>query len=54
MKLNILRLALLIISCYASVNFEIEKKVILKLHHLKHNYHFNKDSIAFTSQLSND
>ncbi|MCF7561043.1 nuclear transport factor 2 family protein [Sabulilitoribacter multivorans] len=31
-----------------------EKDKILKLHHLQRDYHFNKDSIAFANQLSNN
>lgn len=34
------------------VDFKIEKEAILKLHHAQRDYHFNKDSIAFANQLS--
>lgn len=34
------------------VNLAEEKAKILKLHHLQRDYHFNKDSVAFANQLS--
>ncbi|EDP72276.1 hypothetical protein FBALC1_14282 [Flavobacteriales bacterium ALC-1] len=35
-----------------NVDFDLEKEQILKLHNAQRNYHFNKDSIAFANQLS--
>ena len=35
-----------------NVNFSHEKKKILELHNAQRDYHFNKDSIAFANQLS--
>ena len=56
MKPNILLLLLMtiIISCHKQNDFdkEKEKEKILKLHNLQRAYHFNKDSIAFANQLS--
>jgi hypothetical protein len=36
------------------VDFTSAKEAILKLHHAQRDYHFNKDSIAFANQLSDD
>ncbi len=36
------------------LDLEAEKEKILKLHKLQRNYHFNKDSIAFANQLSDN
>ena len=35
-----------------NVNFSHEKEKILELHNAQRDYHFNKDSIAFANQLS--
>ena len=47
-------LMLFAVSCQTKneVNTEIEKQRILELHNLQREYHFNKDSIAFADQLS--
>lgn len=37
-----------------SIDFEHEKLQILKLHNAQRDYHFNKDSIAFANQLSDN
>lgn len=34
------------------VSFEEEKEKILAMHHAQRDYHFNKDSIAFANQMS--
>lgn len=36
-----------------NADFAIEKEQILRLHNAQRDYHFNKDSIAFANQLSN-
>ncbi len=36
------------------IDFELEKEQILKLHNAQRDYHFNKDSIAFSNQLSDN
>ncbi len=45
---------ILIVSCTNSdqLNIESEREKILQLHHLQREYHFNKDSISFANQLS--
>ncbi|MEO1031841.1 MAG: hypothetical protein AAFX55_10580 [Bacteroidota bacterium] len=47
-------LVITLISCngHPKVDLELEKKQVLKLHHAQRDYHFNKDSIAFANQLS--
>ena len=54
MKFSILLLVLFIASCSNQSSFDKDKetKAILKLHNLQRNYHFNKDSISFVNQLS--
>ena len=44
----------LTVSCKESgqLNLEAEKEKILQLHKLQREYHFNKDSISFANQLS--
>lgn len=51
-----LAIGLIISSCNTKqpVNLEAEKAQILKMHHAQRDYHFNKDSIAFANQLSDD
>lgn len=46
----------LLISCNDTkrVDFELEMSKILELHHTQRDYHFNKDSIAFVNQLSDN
>lgn len=46
----------LIVSCNKPIQFNesVEKEKILKLHHAQREYHFNKDSIAFANQLSDN
>lgn len=34
------------------ISFEEEKEKILTMHHAQRDYHFNKDSIAFANQMS--
>lgn len=56
MRITVL-LCIIIISILAcnsesGVDFEKEKQQILELHHLQRDYHFNKDSVAFANQLS--
>ena len=57
-QINLLLLLNLVIlySCNQSVNIDLEqeKTKILELHHLQRDFHFNKDSIAFVNQLSDD
>jgi len=36
------------------VDFTLEKEQVLKLHHAQRDYHFNKDSIAFANQFSDN
>ena len=47
---------LLFFSCRETIekNFDNEKDKILKLHYAQRDYHFNKDSIAFANQLSDN
>lgn len=56
MKLDfsILLLMILLLSCTRQSQFDKEKETreILKLHNLQRDYHFNKDSIAYADQLS--
>ncbi len=49
-------LILLVISCNKTekISLSEEKKKILKLHKAQRDYHFNKDSIAFVNQLSDN
>ena len=57
MKIFLLTLVLvLFFSCNKSQKISIsdEKDKILKLHNEQRNYHFNKDSIAFANQLSDN
>lgn len=53
-KYLILSLTLLLFSCSQQSQFDKEKATeeILKLHNLQRDHHFNKDSIAFANQLS--
>ena len=55
-SISLVSVFLLIISCNTShqIDLEKEKEAILKLHHLQRDYHFNKDSIAFANQLSDN
>lgn len=55
-KLTLLLLLLLIQSCDTTkpVDLEKEKEKILAMHHAQRNYHFNKDSLAFANQLSDN
>ena len=50
----ILILTITCLSCENKPSFDLEKEKeeILKLHHIQRDYHFNKDSIAFANQLS--
>lgn len=52
----ILILSLLVVSCKTQTQFDYdkEKQAILTLHNKQRDYHFNKDSIAFANQLSNN
>lgn len=56
MRFNIciLLLTILLISCTGPSSFDREQETreILKLHNLQRDYHFNKDSISFANQLS--
>ena len=36
------------------VSLSVEKEKILEMHHAQRDYHFEKDSVAFANQLSND
>ncbi len=59
MRFNILTLLfiiLLVSSCTAENQFDEKKETneILKLHNLQRDYHFNRDSIAFANQLSDN
>jgi len=58
MKLRfvIMSLHVLFSSCLEQSQFDLEKETIeiLKLHDLQREYHFNKDSISFATQLSNN
>ncbi|MEM9548974.1 MAG: nuclear transport factor 2 family protein [Bacteroidota bacterium] len=51
---------LVVLLCINSCNdpkppdLELAKQEILELHRLQRDYHFNKDSIAFANQLSDD
>ncbi|MEO9476896.1 MAG: nuclear transport factor 2 family protein [Cyclobacteriaceae bacterium] len=47
-------LIFLSISCSQTSDFELEKQRILELHHAQRDYHFEKDSIRFANQLSDD
>lgn len=56
-KINHLGLILLLISFYScnwssNTSIEEEKEKILKLHNDQRDYHFKKDSIAFSNQFS--
>lgn len=55
-KLNslFLLIILLIQACYSpqSIDLKKEKEKILAMHHAQRDYHFNKDSIAFANQMS--
>ncbi|MCB0456664.1 MAG: nuclear transport factor 2 family protein [Flavobacteriaceae bacterium] len=55
-SIHILLLTIVLTSCIEQNQFDIEKetKEILKLHHLQRDYHFNKDSISFANQLSDN
>ena len=55
-KLTLLLSLLLIQSCGTTkpVDLEKEKEKILAMHHAQRNYHFNKDSLAFANQLSDN
>ncbi|NNE30885.1 MAG: hypothetical protein HKN40_00805 [Winogradskyella sp.] len=48
-------LLLAVLACKESneIDFDKEKQAILKLHKAQRDYHFDKDSIAFANQLSN-
>ena len=37
-----------------TVSLSVEKENIIKLHNLQRDYHFNKDSVAFVNQLSDN
>ncbi len=58
MRINIFLFLLIIVavSCNKKPQFdeEIAKAQILALHNLQRTYHFEKDSIAFANQLSDD
>ncbi|MEP4535085.1 MAG: nuclear transport factor 2 family protein [Cyclobacteriaceae bacterium] len=49
-------LVLLAISCSQTQkpDLELEKQRILELHHAQRGYHFEKDSVSFANQLSDD
>ncbi|NVK52200.1 MAG: hypothetical protein HWD85_04640 [Flavobacteriaceae bacterium] len=53
-KLIIILLTTLLFSCSKQGQFDKKKETeeILKLHNLQRDYHFNKDSISFVNQLS--
>jgi hypothetical protein len=55
-KFIITSLVIFILSCSYQSGFDRNKetKAILELHHLQRAYHFNKDSISFANQLSNN
>lgn len=49
-------IVLSIVSCNRPQSFSLKNETdkILKLHHAQRDYHFNKDSIAFADQFSNN
>lgn len=53
-KILIVLLPLFLGSCSNQIGFDkdTESKAILKLHNLQRDYHFNKDSISFANQFS--
>ncbi len=55
-QILLLSIVTVFISCQDQkpIDLEIEKEKILQLHHLQRDFHFNKDSIAFADQLSDD
>lgn len=56
MKFLILGFVMLVVSCANQDQFDLEEETeaVLALHNLQREYHFNKDSVAFVNQLSND
>jgi hypothetical protein len=46
----------ILLSCNKAmeVSLSVEKEKILELHNLQRDYHFNKDSVAFVNQLSDN
>ncbi|MCX2719177.1 nuclear transport factor 2 family protein [Lentiprolixibacter aurantiacus] len=52
--IKVLLLSVLLVACKEQNQFDIEKgtKEILKVHNLQRDYHFNKDSISFANQFS--
>ncbi|MDT0552707.1 hypothetical protein [Urechidicola vernalis] len=54
MKYLILLVAISFVSCTDRIQFDRDKetKVILQLHNAQRGYHFDKDSISFANQLS--
>lgn len=54
MRVLIFAFTLFLVSCSGSTTFDREKETeaILRLHNLQRDYHFNKDSVAFVNQLS--
>ncbi|MEL7118316.1 MAG: nuclear transport factor 2 family protein [Bacteroidota bacterium] len=55
-SIYILSLFIFLLSCNQPqpIDLEAEREKILELHKLQRDYHFNKDSIAFANQLSDN